>query len=259
MGKLLNLDVDGRTLETYLAEPAEPVKGGVIVIHEIWALNPHTKDIADRLAAEGYVALAPDLLSETDIAQHADKLQLDLFNPAKRNEAQPKLRELMAPMHEPDFADKTVANLQACFEELHKRDDVQQRVAVMGFCFGGSYSFSLAIAEPRLKLALPFYGHTTTNADELKSINCPLRAFYGEQDERLMASLPKLKSLMKTADVDFEATIYPIAATPSLTTPTPSLITKSPPKLPGSACSICSKRICLFKPGQLFHLCFLMV
>lgn len=206
---MLSLESEGQKFEAYLAELGGAVRGGVIVIHEIWGLNNHTKSIAERLAAEGYVALAPDLLSETDIAAHAAQLQLDLFNPQKRNQAQPKLRALMAPMQEPGFAEKTLAKVKVCFEQLYQRNDTGQKVAIMGFCFGGSYSFSLAMAEPRLKLALPFYGHTTEDVKDLKKIRCPIRAFYGQKDEGLMASLPALEQAMRTAGVDFAATVYP--------------------------------------------------
>ncbi|MEJ0073491.1 MAG: hypothetical protein WDN27_05440 [Candidatus Saccharibacteria bacterium] len=77
--------------------------------------------MADRYAAEGYYALAPNLLAETDIAKHAATLQLDYFNPAKRNEAQPKLRALMTPMSEPDFGKKTLGRVRACFDYLYDK------------------------------------------------------------------------------------------------------------------------------------------
>ncbi|HVX24475.1 MAG TPA: dienelactone hydrolase family protein [Candidatus Saccharimonadales bacterium] len=209
MGKMIELTSEGGPLEAYLAEPAGEVKGAIIVIHEIWALNDHTKSIADRLAAEGYVALAPNLLAETNIAAHAKTLALDLFNPEKRNEAQPKLRALMTPMQEPGFGERTLARVQACFNTLFAREDAAEHVAITGFCFGGSYSFNLAIHEPRLKIALPFYGHAPEDVDELRKIKCPVRAFYGANDEGLMTNLPILKELMKEAKVDFEATVYP--------------------------------------------------
>jgi carboxymethylenebutenolidase len=148
-----------------------------------------------------------------DLGDKAAQLQLqsDLFNPETRNQAQPKIRELMTPMQDPDFGGKTITKLEVCFDELYKRPEVDKKVAVMGFCFGGSYSFDLAVHEPRLKLALPFYGHTTEDVEEIKRIKCPIRAFYGEKDERLIASLPELKANMNTAGVDFEARVYPDA------------------------------------------------
>jgi carboxymethylenebutenolidase len=205
---MIELTSNEKDFQGYLAEPKGGAKGGVIVIHEVWGLNGHTKDIAERFASEGYVALAPDLLAETDIAKYGDQLQKDLFNPEKRNEAQPKLRKLMAPMNEPGFAERTMAKLQACFDYLYDNPETSQKVAVNGYCFGGSYSFSLAAAEPRLAAAVPFYGHPPENTDELANINCPILAFYGEQDHGLVDDLPKLAQAMKAANVNFTYKVY---------------------------------------------------
>ncbi len=201
----------GQKFNAYLVEPKSKAKGGIIVIHEIWGLQDHIKAVANRFAAEGYIALAPDLLSETDITAHATpELQEDLFNPEKRNKAQPKMRALMTPLSEPDFGQKTLGKAKVCFDYLYSLPGVNKRVAANGFCFGGSYSFSLAMYEPRLRLALPFYGHADISEPEtLKHIRCPIRAFYGEKDENLMRDLPALQKAMKTAGVDFEATVYP--------------------------------------------------
>ena len=115
----------------------------------------------------------------------------------------------MAPTQTPDFAPQTLAKLETCFDKLYAMPEVNQQVAAIGYCFGGSYCFSLVMNEPRLKLAMPFYGHTTDDATELKKIKCPVRAFYGEKDEDLMNSLPRLKENMKKASVDFDAKVYP--------------------------------------------------
>ncbi|MEJ0073492.1 MAG: dienelactone hydrolase family protein [Candidatus Saccharibacteria bacterium] len=83
-------------------------------------------------------------------------------------------------------------------------------VAVTGFCFGGSYSFALAASEPRLKAAVPFYGHANLeDIDALRKIACPILAFYGENDAGLMENLPNVKSEMEAAGVAFTAQVYP--------------------------------------------------
>lgn len=209
MGKMTEFTYEGEKFPVYVAKPTGHVKGGLIVIHEIWALNDHTKDIADRFANEGYVVVAPDLLTMTDIAKHADTLSLDLFNPERRHEAQPILRELMTPTREPEFGKATLGKLKLCFDYLYGLPEVEQKVAVTGFCFGGSYSFTLAINEPRLVAAVPFYGHAPMDPDELAKIKCPILAFYGEKDEGLMSSLTELKEYMKQVGIDFTAVTYP--------------------------------------------------
>lgn len=209
MSEMIDLTYEGQRFPAYLAKPQSASRGGVVVIHEVWGLNEHTKTIADRFAAEGYTALAPNLLFETEIEKHAATLQVDLFNPEKRNEAQPKLRQLMTPMQEPGFGEKTLGRVKVCFGYLYDNPDNNHNVAVNGYCFGGTYSFNLAINEPRLKAAIPFYGHPPMDVNELKKIEAPILAFYGEKDENLMNDLDKLKELMKQAGVDFTAKVYP--------------------------------------------------
>jgi carboxymethylenebutenolidase len=197
-------------LSAYLARPASQPKGAVIVIHEVWGLDAHIKSVADRVAAAGYLALAPSLLTIGEIGGYTPaELAQALFDPERRSTIQPLLRKLMAPMQAPGFGAQTTARVQACFNYLYDRPEANRKVAVTGFCFGGSYSFTLAAVEPRLKLALPFYGHADQSAEELAKIACPVRAFYGEQDERLMTALPDLKQRMQQAKVDFQATVYP--------------------------------------------------
>ena len=111
-------------------------------------------------------------------------------------------------MQAPGFGEKTAAKVRACFDYLFAQPGVEGRVGIMGFCFGGTYSFSLAVHEPRLKAAVPFYGHADFSVEELKQIHCPILAFYGERDENLMASLPELQEKMKAANVDFTVQVY---------------------------------------------------
>jgi carboxymethylenebutenolidase len=209
MGDMVKLSAGGNSFDAYVARPSGDVKGSMIVIHEIWGLVAHVKGIADKLAAEGYVALAPNLIETGLTEKMAGELQEELFDPERRSQAQPKIRELMTPLQAPNFGANTLANVQACFAYLAKQDGVNGNVGIMGFCFGGTYSFSLAVHEPKLKVALPFYGHADFSAEELKAITCPILAFYGEKDERLMEQLPELKSKMAEAGVDFTAQVYP--------------------------------------------------
>jgi carboxymethylenebutenolidase len=135
-------------IDAYLARPDGEVKQTVIVIHEVWGLTDHIKSIADRLAAGGYLALAPDLLSQALDMPKIRQYQIDTLNPEKRTAIQPSLRELMTPIQSPEYAENTITQLKEVFNYLHNMPEAKQRVAVMGFCFGGTYSFNLAVAEP---------------------------------------------------------------------------------------------------------------
>jgi carboxymethylenebutenolidase len=98
--------------------------------------------------------------------------------------------------------------LKAGVDYLLADAHVNGSVGVLGFCFGGTYSFHLATHDPRVKVAIPFYGHPPTEG-ELPNVSCPILAFYGEQDVNLMESLPTLKDSMKKNNKSFEAIVYP--------------------------------------------------
>ncbi|GAA1048803.1 dienelactone hydrolase family protein [Arthrobacter russicus] len=199
-------------IEAYLATPEGEAKGALIVIHEIWGLVPQTKDVADRFAAEGYLVLAPSLLAETGIApERVAEFERLLFDPEadpeERHNQQTAFRALLAPIRSPEHAAKTLARVRFCFDYLAER--AAGKVAITGFCFGGTSAFSLAVHEPRLKAAVPFYGHANFSVAELEKIQAPVLAFYGETDQALIEGLPELTEKMRAAGVDFDAVVYP--------------------------------------------------
>ena len=143
-----------------------------------------------------------------DLSQEIlNNLALDLFNPEKRNTAQPKLREFMSPLHTPEFAQETTDKLLKIFNYLTQLDP-SLKVGVMGYCFGGTYSYSMAVREPRLAFAIPYYGHCEYNVQELVNIKCPILAFYGQQDAGLVSGLAELKERMEQAHVNYQYQIY---------------------------------------------------
>jgi len=208
---MIDLEAAG-AFGAYVAEPATgaPVTGGVVLIHEIWGLADHIKDVADRLAAEGFVVVAPDLLSRAGIDAHLGaELQQILFSPdpAVRNAGQPRLREAMAPTRAPDFSAWATTALQRAVDFLERQPGVGEHVGVVGFCFGGSYAFALAAADPRIRAAVPFYGSPPVST-EIDRISAPMLAFYGDRDERLMDGLPQVREAMAAAGADFTAVVY---------------------------------------------------
>jgi len=198
-------------LQAFFATPQKKgVYPGLIVIQEIWGLNDHIKDVATRYANEGYIVLAPDLLSETGITEKVDQTILaEIKNPATRDEAQKKLRAIFAPVQSPEFAQSSVTKLKACVDYLLGHKQVNGNVGVLGFCFGGTYSYALAAADNRIKAAVPFYGHAPEQLDKLENIACPILAFYGEYDKNLVESLPELQESMKKFNKEFDSVVYP--------------------------------------------------
>ncbi len=209
MASILKLASKTGDFSAYLSTPQGQVKGGVLVIHEVWGLVGHIENIADRFSQAGYIALAPNLLTETRLEhQLSADLQLLLFNPATRSAVQPKIRQLMAPLRNPEFAKIMLARTIDSFNFLYDHPETRAAVSSVGFCLGGTYSFSLAVHEPRLQAAVPFYGHADFSIAELEPINCPILAFYGQNDENLIQDLPQLKQKMATAKVDFQAKVF---------------------------------------------------
>ncbi len=149
--------------KAYLALPQEgtaPVPA-VLLIHEWWGLNEHVKFWADRLANDGYAALAVDLY-DGKIATTAD-------------DAMAYMKQV-----DPDRA-RSVLAAGHIFLGSHPSVKATKR-AVMGWCFGGHWSLQAAIQTPDLDAAVIYYGRLITDPEQLKKISCPIVGVFGSQD-----------------------------------------------------------------------------
>ncbi len=189
MGNLIEFARNGRRVGGYLAKPqgAGPFPA-VIVIQEWWGLNEHIKNVAERYAREGYVALAPDL--------YHGKVTAD------SNEA----GKLMGALNR----EEAVKDLLGAVQHLKALKEVRgDRIGVTGFCMGGSYALLLPCRTKEIRAAAPYYGEIPDEA-ALRNLACPILYVYGDADfwitkdevKRLEASLKKLG---KTGEVK----IYP--------------------------------------------------
>ena len=203
------IELPQHDLTAYRADPPGEVRGGIVVIQEIWGLADHIKDVADRFAEQGYLAIAPDLLGHVGLTPDvgAELQQLMSADEATRTAAQPRMREAMGGARSPEFAAWAVPALRAVVDLLLEQDEVDGSVGVVGFCFGGSYSFALALAEPRLRAAIAFYGSFPGTGDPA-AIACPVLAFYGEEDHGITDGVPELEQRLADAGVDFTARVY---------------------------------------------------
>ncbi len=208
--ELIRKDIEIGATPAYYSYPNDSkTHPGLIVIHEIWGLVDHIKNVADRFAAEGYSVLAPNLFYGLSFEGKVDQgLLEEMGDPSKRDEAQKKMRALLVPIQAPKFSEKTITKLKECTEYLLSDVHVDGHVGVLGFCFGGTYSFALAATEKRIEAAVPFYGQPPAQ-DSIPLINCPVLALYGEQDINLINSLPQLKDSMHMCNKNFEAVVYP--------------------------------------------------
>ncbi|WP_323096303.1 dienelactone hydrolase family protein [Intrasporangium sp. YIM S08009] len=197
-------------LSAYRADPEGDPRGAVVVVQEIWGLTDHITGVADRFAAEGYVAVAPDLLAHVGLTAEIGSRIFALNNSASEQErlaAQPQLREATTPARQPEFAAWAVPALRAVVDALAGEPGIDGRVGVVGFCFGGTYAFALAAADERVRAAVPFYGTFPEQADPA-TIACPVLALYGEDDHRITDGVPDLEARMDEAGVDFTARVY---------------------------------------------------
>jgi len=207
----MGVSVDINGVSAYRAEPTVPPKGGLIVIHEIWGLVPHIQDVADRYAAAGYLAIAPDILSGAGITPEVGLELHELMNDPdeeRRVAAQPMLREKFAASRQPGFAEEAIDRLRRIVDHLAEQPGIDGRIGVLGYCFGGHYSFELAIHDERVRAAVPYYGRPP-ELDEVGRLRGSVLALYGELDPPLMETLPELRAAMAAAGVDYADHVYP--------------------------------------------------
>lgn len=216
------------TIPAYLVRPApEEARPAVVVIHEIFGLGDHTRDVADRFAREGYVAMAPDLFGSPELAavltppkiQKAMQFMSNLprRDPVLAEEALAKLpeeeRALVAPTVRTLISglprDRLTKDLVAAVAYLRAQPFVRgDRIGSVGFCFGGNMSIRLA-CETDLAACVVFYGENPSPIERVKDIRGPVLGLYGAEDARINADLDELVKAMAEHRKDFEMRIYP--------------------------------------------------
>ena len=175
MGQMITVGNATAAFHAYLSEPSGPPKGGLVMLHEIWGLVDHAKEVADRLRPRVWWSRRtccrtwasrrrsrrscsrPWRIRNAQQGPTQDAVQLMPVPPRPRNS---------------QSAPRTLSS--ACSNHLEGVAGLAGRVAVTGFCFGGTYSFALAVKEPRLRAAVPFYGHSEYTEEELRGIGAGL-------------------------------------------------------------------------------------
>jgi len=159
----------------------------VIVIHENRGLNPHTEDVARRVALEGFLAIAPNALSPFG------------GTPEDVNEARALMRKL--------DRESTLKNYLAAVKYLKTHPQSTGKVGCTGFCWGGGVTNQVAVNSPDLKAAVPFYGRQPAPEDVPK-IKASLLLQYAGLDERINKGIPEFEAALKKASVDYKIFIY---------------------------------------------------
>ena len=178
-------------LSGYLSKPKAKGKyPAIIVIHENRGLNDHTRDVARRFAANGYVALAADALSRKGGTASFDTPE--------------KVREAFASLD----MNLVISDLNAGLNFLNAHQNVKRnKLASIGFCWGGARSFLLAAEPNNLQAAVVFYG-TAPTEEQLAKVHCPVLGIYGETDERITSKVPEVAAAMKKLKKRYEPKIY---------------------------------------------------
>ncbi len=184
-----------RAVHCFLVFPEVKDKAdAIIVIHENRGLTDWVRSVADQLAEAGYIAIAPDLLSG---AGPKGGKTSDFPSEDAAREAIYKLPP-----------EQVTADLKAVADHTKKIPAATGKVAVAGFCWGGSQSFRFATNRGDLKAAYVFYGSGPESKEAIAGVKCPVYGFYGGNDARVNATIPKSTELMKDAGKTYEPVIY---------------------------------------------------
>lgn len=178
------------SIRAYLARPAmgQGKLPGVVVVHENRGLNPYIEDVARRLGAAGFLALAPDGLTPKG------------GYPGNDDDG----RRLQAELDR----DKLVEDFAAAVEHLQDHADCTGKVGVVGFCFGGFVVNALAVRISDLGAGVAFYGRQPA-ADAVPRIGAPMLLHYAELDRRINAGWPAYESALKANGKTYAAHMYP--------------------------------------------------
>ncbi len=178
----------GGDMKAYVARPKKDGQyAAVMVIHENRGLNAHIEDVARRVASAGYLAIAPDALSQLG------------GTPANEDAA----REMFGKLD----AQQTINNFASGFTYAATRKDCNGKFGCVGFCWGGAMANNLAVQVPALKAAVAYYGRQPEAVDVPK-IKAAVQLHYGGLDERVNAGIPAYEEALKKANTTYELYVY---------------------------------------------------
>jgi carboxymethylenebutenolidase len=189
-GELVTIDVDGAPVRAWIVHPERKDRAPVVlVIHEIFGLTDWIRAVADQLAAEGFIAIAPDLLSGKGRSGGGT----ETF--ASRDDVTKAVSGL--------DRSEVVRRLDAVRAYALALPSADGTSAAIGFCWGGSTSFAYAAAQPALDAAVVYYG-TAPDETALARVNAAVLGLYGEQDARVGATIEPTRAAMVKLGKSYE-------------------------------------------------------
>lgn len=191
----LDLGAGQAKLRTYVVYPERKDKAPVVVvIQEVYGLTPWLRSVADRLAAEGFIAIAPDYLSGRGPGGGGTD------STSSKDEAVRLTRTL--------DADEVVRRTRVAHQYGAKLPASNGKVGTIGFCWGGGRSFLYAAATPPPDAAVVYYGGSPDSAT-LAAVTAPVLGLYGEDDARINETIPPAQAALAARKQFYEANIYP--------------------------------------------------
>lgn len=192
----ISVDSAGRPLHLYVVYPERSTPApAVIVIHENRGLTDWVRSVADRLAANGYLAVAPDFLSGAGP------------NGGRTRDfpTEDAAREAIYALP----AERVMTDLENTVTWIRAQPSAHGAVSVAGFCWGGSQAFAFANRGNDLTATYVFYGTGPKDAAAVAKIDAPVYGFYGGDDARVNATIDATKAAMSAAGKTYDPVIYP--------------------------------------------------
>lgn len=186
---------DGTSMHAWIVYPERHDKAGVVLlIHEVYGLSDWMRGVADQLAGEGFIALAPDLISGMGPGGGGTD------SVASRDDVVKLVRNLTPEM--------TRTRLDAARDFALKLPAANGTFATMGFCWGGGRSFEYAASRPAPAAAVVFYGTSPDSATLLK-VEAPVQAHYGGDDARVDATIEPARAALAKLGRSYDPHVYP--------------------------------------------------
>ena len=184
---------NGDTLRAWIVYPERSTKAPVVlVVHEIYGLSSWIRGVADQLAADGFIAIAPDLLTMKNLPAGPDSVVAPL--------AQAAIRTL-----DPAWVQR---QLDAVARYGMSLPAAEGKYGIVGFCWGGGTSFAHAVHSPNLGASVVYYG-TSPKTPELESVKAPVLGLYGGNDARVNATIAPADSALRAMGRTYAYSIYP--------------------------------------------------
>ncbi|MGZ8377735.1 MAG: dienelactone hydrolase family protein [Gemmatirosa sp.] len=183
----------GDSVRAWVVYPERATKAPVVlVVHEIFGVSPWIRAVTDQLAADGFIAIAPDLLTGKGVGGTPDSTDA---------QAAPAVIRTLAPA-------EVQSRLLAVAEYGMNLPAAEKRYGIVGYCWGGSQVFAHAAKTPGLGAGVAYYGGVNPQQIDLTRAKAPVLGLYGSNDARVNATIPVADSALKKAGVPWEYAVY---------------------------------------------------